>query len=52
VLRHRIATSFQAQSEGVDAAALIKRLIEAVPEPKVEAFAKKPAAPAAKVKEA
>jgi hypothetical protein len=43
VLRHRIATSFQAQSEGVDAAALVKRLIEAVPEPKVEAFAKKSA---------
>jgi MoxR-like ATPase len=49
VLRHRIATSFQAQSEGIDAAALIRKLVESVPEPKVEAFQKKtdkPAAPA------
>ena len=41
VLRHRIATSFQAQSEGIDAAGLVKRLVESVPEPKVEAFQKK-----------
>src|SRR6185436_4673682 len=38
VLRHRIATSFQAQSEGIDPEALVKKLVEAVPEPKVEAF--------------
>jgi MoxR-like ATPase len=47
VLRHRIATSFQAQSEGIDSTALVKKLIESVAEPKVEAFQKKEKAPAA-----
>ena len=47
VLRHRIATSFQAQSEGIDASQLVKRLIEAVPEPKVEPFEKKKPQPVA-----
>ena len=34
VLRHRILLNFQAESESVDSDHAIKRLIEAVPEPK------------------
>ena len=34
VLRHRILLNFQAESEKVDSDQVIKRLIEAVPEPK------------------
>ncbi len=40
VLRHRISCNFAAQSEGMDAVALIKRLLESVPEPEPEKFAK------------
>jgi len=34
VLRHRIVTNFRAESEGVDAEQIVRRLIEAVPPPK------------------
>jgi len=35
VLRHRIATGFAAETEGLDAVAVIRRLIEEIPEPPV-----------------
>ena len=38
VLRHRISTNFQAQAEGVDSVAGIRRLIESVPEPSVPKY--------------
>jgi MoxR-like ATPase len=38
VLRHRISTNFQAQAEGVDSVAVIRRLIETVPEPSVPKY--------------
>ncbi len=34
-LRHRIATSFQAQAEGITTVDIIRRLLESIPEPKV-----------------
>jgi len=34
VLRHRIVTNFRAESEGVDAEQIVRRLIETVPPPK------------------
>ena len=34
VLRHRVLLNFQAESEKVDSDQVIRRLIEAVPEPK------------------
>ena len=34
ILRHRIITNFYAESEGIDSAGLVARLIEAVPRPK------------------
>jgi MoxR-like ATPase len=34
VMRHRLLTNFQAESERVDSDQVIKRLIEHVPEPK------------------
>jgi len=38
VLRHRISTNFQAQAEGIDSVTVVKRLIEAVPEPNVPKY--------------
>jgi MoxR-like ATPase len=34
IMRHRIITNFYAESEQIDAAAVIRRLIETVPRPK------------------
>ncbi|MEE8169766.1 MAG: MoxR family ATPase, partial [Phycisphaerae bacterium] len=39
VLRHRISCNFVAQSEGVDAVEIIRRLVEAVPEPEPSKYA-------------
>ncbi|MEA3368494.1 MAG: AAA family ATPase, partial [Planctomycetota bacterium] len=39
VLRHRLATNFAAEAEGLDAVAVIQRLLEAVPEPPVKQYA-------------
>ena len=38
VLRHRVATNFQAQAEGLDIDEVIKRLVEEVPEPNVPKY--------------
>jgi len=38
VLRHRLSCNFQAQAEGVDSVAVVGRLIEAIPEPKVAKY--------------
>lgn len=38
VLRHRIATNFQAQAEGMDAETIINKLIQDVPEPNVPKY--------------
>ncbi len=38
VLRHRIGTNFQAQAEGMTNVDLIRRLLEEIPEPKIEKF--------------
>lgn len=38
VLRHRISTNFQAQAEGMSTDDVIQRLLEYIPEPKVEKF--------------
>ncbi|MHC4917543.1 MAG: AAA family ATPase, partial [Planctomycetota bacterium] len=38
VLRHRLFTNFTADSEGVSAADIVKRLVEEVPEPGPEAY--------------
>jgi hypothetical protein len=35
VLRHRVLTNFHAQSEGVTSDALVDKLLEAVPMPRV-----------------
>ena len=45
VLRHRLAANFQAQSEGVSTPDLIRKLLEAVPEPDVQAFERTKKAP-------
>jgi MoxR-like ATPase len=37
-LRHRVATNFQAQAEGIDSVAIVRRLLEAIPEPKVPKY--------------
>jgi hypothetical protein len=37
-MRHRIACNFAAQAEGVDAVAIIKRLLLTVPEPEVAKY--------------
>ena len=42
VLRHRILTNFAADSEGLTPLDIVKKLIEAVPEPGAEAYAAKP----------
>ena len=41
VLRHRIACNFAASAEGVDSVAIVKRLIETVPEPEVPKYVTK-----------
>ena len=41
VLRHRIACNFAASSEGVDTVEVVRRLIEAIPEPEVPKYARK-----------
>ncbi|GAA4429523.1 MoxR family ATPase [Bremerella cremea] len=38
VLRHRIGTNFQAQAEGMTNVDVITRLLEEIPEPKIEKF--------------
>ena len=38
VLRHRIATNFQAQAEGMDPETVITRLLDEVPEPKIPKY--------------
>ena len=38
VLRHRIATNFAAQSEGIDSVAVVERLLKEIPEPAVEKY--------------
>src|SRR5262249_37742368 len=38
VLRHRISCNFQAQAEGMTNDGVIKRLLEAIPEPEVPKF--------------
>jgi MoxR-like ATPase len=38
VLRHRISPNFQAQAEGYDSDAIISRLLEEIPEPKVPKY--------------
>jgi len=37
-LRHRVVTNFQAQAEGIDSVAVVKRLLETIPEPKVPKY--------------
>ncbi len=39
VLRHRIGCNFAAGSEGVDSVEIVRRLIDAVPEPQVPKYA-------------
>ena len=43
VLRHRIGCNFAASSEGVDSVEIVNRLLQAVPEPAVPKYGKKPA---------
>jgi len=38
VMRHRLCPNFQAQAEGIDSVALVKKLVEAIPEPKVSKY--------------
>ncbi|MEK7483984.1 MAG: MoxR family ATPase [Planctomycetota bacterium] len=38
VLRHRIATNFQAQSEGIDSVGLIQKLLKTIPEPEIPKY--------------
>jgi MoxR-like ATPase len=40
VLRHRIATNFQAQAEGLTSESIIERLIKETPEPEIPKFVK------------
>ncbi len=42
VLRHRIATNFQAQAEGFTREDIIRRIVETIPEPEVPKFAPPP----------
>jgi MoxR-like ATPase len=39
VLRHRVATNFAAEAEGLDAVGVIQQLLQAVPEPPVKQYA-------------
>ncbi len=45
VMRHRIASNFAAQAEGIDSVAIVKRLLEGVPEPEVPKYEAEPAPP-------
>jgi MoxR-like ATPase len=38
VLRHRIATNFQAQAEGLTSESIIERLVREIPEPEIPKF--------------
>ncbi|GMU21035.1 MAG: ATPase AAA [Phycisphaerae bacterium] len=38
VMRHRVACNFAAQAEGVDSVEIVRRLIDAVPEPEVPVY--------------
>jgi MoxR-like ATPase len=40
VLRHRIATNFQAQAEGQTSESIIERLIQDLPEPEIPKLVK------------
>jgi MoxR-like ATPase len=40
VLRHRIATNFQAQAEGLTSESIIERLVKETPEPEIPKFVK------------
>ena len=40
VLRHRIATNFQAQAEGLEIDEIIRKLIAVVPEPNIPKYDK------------
>jgi MoxR-like ATPase len=40
VLRHRIATNFQAQAEGLTSESIIERLVKEIPEPEIPKFVK------------
>ncbi len=46
VLRHRLACNFAAQAEGMDSVAIIRKLIEAVPEPTLRRHEPPPPEPA------
>jgi MoxR-like ATPase len=39
VMRHRIACNFAAQAQGMDSVAIVRKLIETIPEPKVPTYA-------------
>ena len=38
-LRHRIATNFVAQADGVDSVEIIRRILDLTPEPKIDPYA-------------
>jgi len=40
VLRHRIATNFQAQAEGLTSESIVERLLKEIPEPEISKFVK------------
>lgn len=46
VLRHRIACNFVGQSEGVDSVAIVRRLVESVPEPEPAKYEREAPTPA------
>ena len=45
VLRHRLATNFQAQAEGQSTEDVINRLVKLIPEPEIPKYAAKPGGP-------
>jgi len=38
VMRHRLCPNFQAQAEGIDSVALVKKIVESIPEPKISKY--------------
>jgi MoxR-like ATPase len=42
VLRHRLATNFQAQAEGMDSESIVRRLLKEIPEPPIPKFEQPP----------
>ena len=38
VLRHRLATNFQAQAEGMDSEQIVRRLVKEIPDPPIPKF--------------